>query len=102
MLNSRSAGAHREQPALDALADRVAHRDKRVEARRVAPGYRGGVRERPVRRSRAFGKYGHASFASSQTVITRSKGSLTNRSTVLDSCSEMSMPSSAIACTENG
>src|SRR5215218_10028483 len=50
----------------------------------------------------APGKNGHASLASSQTVITWSKGSCRYRSRVLDSCPEMSMPISSIALTASG
>src|SRR5215217_2246726 len=50
----------------------------------------------------APGKNGHASLASSQTVITWSKGSLRYRSRVLDSCPDMSMPISSIALMASG
>src|SRR5215212_1537957 len=50
----------------------------------------------------APGKNGHASLASSQTVITQSKGSCRYRSRVLDSCPEMSTPISLIALRASG
>src|SRR5919107_811034 len=50
----------------------------------------------------APGKNGHASLASSQTVITWSKGSLRYLSRVLDTCPEMSTPISSIALTARG
>src|SRR5215203_3968943 len=50
----------------------------------------------------APGKNGHASLASSHTVITLSKGSCRYRFRVLDSCSEMSTPISSIALMASG
>src|SRR5215204_5585076 len=50
----------------------------------------------------APGKNGHASLASSQTVITLSKGSCRYLSRVFDSCPEMSMPISAITLMASG
>src|SRR5215208_2558372 len=50
----------------------------------------------------APGKNGHASLASSHTVITWSKGSPRYRSRVLDSWCEMSMPTSSIALMASG
>src|SRR5918992_1685341 len=50
----------------------------------------------------APGKNGQASFASSQTVITLSKGSCRYRSRVFDSCPEMSIPISSIALIARG
>src|SRR5829696_5599832 len=50
----------------------------------------------------APGKNGHASLASSQTVITLSKGSCRYLSRVFDSCPEMSMPISSITLMASG
>ena len=87
---------------VDAVTDRVARRAERVEPLGLVPLDLGRVVDAPVRQLPHAGMVGHASFASSQTVMSQPKDSPRKRSTDLLVWLEMSIPTSSMTAIASG